>query len=381
VLVSFVYVVACRLFALVLLLARSDRSKELELLVLRHELSILRRQARCPQLRESDRLVLAALSRVMPRRSWQAFLVTPETLLRWHRRIVACRSTYPHRRPGRPAVDQEVRQLILRLARENSHWGYVRIVGELRKLGITVLATLVRNVLGRAGIPPAPERAASSWRSFLRHHGNTILACDVFTVDTVWLRRLYVLFFVSIRTRRVEYVACTSKPDTSWMTQQARNLLMDLADRSRRPRFLIPRRRHEVQPRLRQHLPQRRHGDHPNADPGAERERLRRALGRQCAQGVPRPAPDLRSPPARARPPRLHPPLQPAASTPSARPATAGSRQRNRSSAHRDPLHASGPTARPPRRSAPRIRSRGVKIEFVHPTGSGRFENSPLRPT
>jgi putative transposase len=189
VLVSFVYVVACRLFALLLLLARSDRSKELELLVLRHERSILRRQARRPERTESDRLVLAALSRVMPRRSWRAFLVTPETLLRWYRRIVARRWTYPHRRPGRPPVGQEVRQLILRLARENSHGGYVRIVGELRKLGITVSATLVRNELARAGLPPAPKRAASSWRSFLRQHGNTILACDVFTVDTVWLRR------------------------------------------------------------------------------------------------------------------------------------------------------------------------------------------------
>ena len=206
---------------------------------MRHELSILRRQARRPKLTESDRLVLAALSRVLPRRSWQTFLVTPETLLRWHRRIIARRWTYPHRRPGRPPVDAAVRHLILRLARENSHWGYVRIVGELRKLGITVSATLVRNVLARAGVPPAPERAASSWRSFLRQHGNTILACDLFTVDTVWLRRLYVLFFVSIGTRRVEYVACTSKPDTSWMSQQARNLLMDLDDRSQRPRFLI----------------------------------------------------------------------------------------------------------------------------------------------
>jgi putative transposase len=239
VLVSFVYLVACRLFALVLLLARSDRSKELELLVLRHELSILRRQARRLQLRESDRLLLAALSRVTPRRSWQAFLVTPATLLRWHRRIVACRWTYPHRRPGRPPVDREVRQLIVRLARENSHWGYVRIAGELRKLGITISATFVRRVLARAGIPPAPERAASSWRSFLRQHGNSILACDLFTVDTVWLRRLYVLFFVSIGTRRVEYVACTSHPDTAWMTQQARNLLMDVDDRGQRPRFLI----------------------------------------------------------------------------------------------------------------------------------------------
>jgi putative transposase len=239
VLVSFVYVVACRLFAFVLVLARGDRSKELELLVLRHELSILRRQARRPLLTENDRRILAALSRVLPRRSWQAFPVTPETLLRWHRRIVARRWTYPRRRPGRPAVDQEVRQLIVRLARENGHWGYVRIVGELRKLGITVSATLVRNVLARAGIPPAPERAACSWRSFLRQHADTILACDLFTVDTVWLRRLYVLFFVAIGTRRVEYVACTSKPDTSWLTQQARNLLMDLDDRGQRPRFPI----------------------------------------------------------------------------------------------------------------------------------------------
>ena len=237
--VSFVYAVACRLFALVLLLARSDCAKELELLVLRHELSILRRQAPRPRLAERDRLLLATLSRMMSRRSWQAFLVTPETLLRWHRRIVARRWTYPHRRPGRPPLDPQVRELIIRLARENGHWGYVRIVGELRKLGITVSATLVRNVLARAGVPPAPERAGPSWRSFLRQQGNTILACDLFTVDTVWLRRLYVLFFISIRTRRVEYVTTTSNPNTVWMTQQARNFLMDLEDRSQRPRFLI----------------------------------------------------------------------------------------------------------------------------------------------
>ncbi len=276
-LVQFVYLVACRLFALVLLLARSDRSKELELLVLRHELSILRRQARRPRLTESDRLVLAALSRVMPRRSWRAFPVTPETLLRWHRRIVARRWTYPHRRPGRPPVDEEGSQLILRLARENSHWGYVRIVGELRKLGINVSATLVRNVLARAGIPPAPERAGSSWRSFLRQHRQTIVAGDLFTVDTVWLRRLYVLFFVSIGTRRVEYAACTSKPDNG-MDDPAG---AQPADGSRRPppaaALPDPRPRHEVQPRLRQHLPQRRRRDRPNTDPGAERERLRRS--------------------------------------------------------------------------------------------------------
>jgi putative transposase len=138
----------------------------------------------------------------MPRRSWQAFLVTPETLLRWHRRIIAPLDVSAQ--AAGPAVGPAVRELILRLARENGHWGYVRHVGELRKLGITVSATLVRNVLARAGVPPAPEPGACDWRAFLRQHGDSILASDLFTVDTVWLRRLYVLFFVSIGTRRVE---------------------------------------------------------------------------------------------------------------------------------------------------------------------------------
>ena len=180
-LVSFVYVVACRLFALVVLLARSDRSKEFELLVLRHELSVLRRQARRPQLTERDRLVLAALSRVMPRRSWPAFHVTPETLLRWHRRIVARSWTYSHRRPGRPPLDTALRELVVRLGRENPSWGCIRIQGELRKLGIDASPTLVRNVLRREGIPPAPRRGQLEWRSFLRQHGKTILACDLFS--------------------------------------------------------------------------------------------------------------------------------------------------------------------------------------------------------
>lgn len=169
-LVSFVYVVACRVLEFVVLLVRDDRSKELEIVVLRHQLSILRRQTARPRLASRDRLVLSALSRVLPRRSWHSFFVTPETLLRWHKRIVARRWTYPHRQPGRPPLDQTVRELILRLARENAHWGYVRIAGELRKLGITVSATLVRNVLARAGVPSAPQRAQLSWGSFLRSH-------------------------------------------------------------------------------------------------------------------------------------------------------------------------------------------------------------------
>src|SRR4029453_16351624 len=145
------------------------------------------------QLREADRVFLAALSRALPRRTWSAFSVSPRTLLAWHRRLVARRWTYPHRRPGRPSISRDVRALILRLPRENSSWGYPRIAGELRKLGISVSASSVRNILVKVGVPPAPRRDAQSWRSFLRAQGESILACDFFTVDPVWLRRLYVL--------------------------------------------------------------------------------------------------------------------------------------------------------------------------------------------
>jgi putative transposase len=178
-LVSLLYLVVCRLLALLVLLARGDRSKELEILVLRHELSILRRQVGRPRFEPRDRLVLAALSRVVPRRSWSPFSVRPETLLRWHQRLVARRWTYPHRLPGRPPIEREVRELIVRLAHENTNWGYVRIVAELRKLGINVSATLVRSVLADAGIPPAPQRDRQSWRSFLRQQGASMRACGV----------------------------------------------------------------------------------------------------------------------------------------------------------------------------------------------------------
>ena len=148
---SALYVVVGRLLELLVLFARRDRAKELEILVLRHELSVLRRQAGRPRFEPHDRLLLAALSRLLPRRNWEVFLVRPETLLRWHRRLVTRRWTYPHRRPGRPPLGREVRELVLRLARENASWGYLRIVGELRKLGIAVSATSVRNILAAAG--------------------------------------------------------------------------------------------------------------------------------------------------------------------------------------------------------------------------------------
>jgi putative transposase len=237
--VSALYLVVCRLLELVVLLGRRERAKELEILVLRHELAVLRRQIGQPRFEPHDRLLLAALSRVLPRRRWNAFVVRPETLLRWHRRLVARSWTYPQRCPGRPPIDAEVRTLVVRLARENPSWGYMRIVGELRKLGISVSAASVRTILGKAGVPPAPQRDRQSWRSFLRAHSESILAADFFTVDTVLLRRLYVLVFLSIGSRRIEYVACTGSPNMAWMQQQARNLLMELDDRKRQVRFLL----------------------------------------------------------------------------------------------------------------------------------------------
>jgi putative transposase len=236
---SLVYVVVCRLFELVVLLARRERSKELEILLLRHELSILRRQVARPRLSPADRLLLVALSRLLPRHAWRSLFVRPETVLRWHRRLVARRWTYSTAGPGRPPLASQLRELVLRLARENPSWGYRRIVGELRTLGIAVSATTVRKLLAAAGLPPAPRRAQTSWRAFLRQHAAMTLACDFFTVETVWLKRLYVLVFLSLATRRVEFVACTANPDTAWMLQQARNLLMELDHREGRVRFLI----------------------------------------------------------------------------------------------------------------------------------------------
>jgi transposase InsO family protein len=165
--------------------------------------------------------------------------VKPDTLLRWHRRLVAGAWTYPHREPGRPPLDQELQQLIVRLASENPHWGYQRIKGELLQLGIRVSATAIRTTLHRHGLDPTPRRTATTWRAFLRQQAAGILACDLFTVDTVWLQRLYVLFFIELETRRVHLAGVTANPNAAWITQQARNLLLRLEEQGRRVRFLI----------------------------------------------------------------------------------------------------------------------------------------------
>ena len=155
------YLTLCRSIRLLALLARGDDAKNLEILVLRHQLAVLRRQVARPRLEPADRALLAAVSRVLPRADWSCFLVKPETLLRWHRRLVAGVWTYPHR-IGRPQLDQEVQQLIVRLARENPRWDYQRIQGELRRLGTQVSASAIRATLRRHGLDPAPRRTGIS---------------------------------------------------------------------------------------------------------------------------------------------------------------------------------------------------------------------------
>jgi len=235
---SLCYLVLRRLLQLAALRFRSDEFKELEIVVLRHELAVLRRQLARPELSPPDRVFLAAASRLLPRARWRSFVVTPTTLLRWHRRLVARRWTYP-RRVGRPPIGGEMRELVLRLARENPRWGYQRIAGELRGLGLTVSASMVRNLLQQAGLGPAGERAGLSWRQFLRTQAQSMLAVDFFTIETVSLRRLYVLFYIELGSRRVHLAGCTHNPDSAWVTQQARQLAWTLAEQATPLRFLI----------------------------------------------------------------------------------------------------------------------------------------------
>jgi putative transposase len=233
------YVALCRSIQLLMLLARGDAAKDLELLVLRHQLAVLRRQTPRPRLEPVDRALLAAVSRVLPRARWSCFFVQPETLLRWHRRLVAGAWTYPHRQTGRPPLDQEVQQLVVRLARENPRWGYQRIKGELLRLGVRISAAAIRTTLRRHGLDPAPRQSSSTWSAFLRQQAAGIVACDFFTVDTLWLQRLYVLFFIELHTRHVHLAGVTANPNGTGVAQQGRNLLLVLEERGRRLRYLL----------------------------------------------------------------------------------------------------------------------------------------------
>ena len=238
---SVVYLLVYRLLGCMMVLARRKASKDAELLVLRHENAVLRRQIGRVRYQSADRLWLAALSRLIPRRRWgEVFAVTPATLLTWHRRLVTRKWDYTNRRrPGRPSTAAAIRTVVIRIATDNPTWGHRRVQGELVKLGHPIAAATVWQILHDAGIDPAPRRTGPTCKQFLTAQARGILAVDFVHMDTVLLRRIYALIIIEHGTRRVHLAGITANPDGAWTTQAARNILMDLGQLTTSIKFLL----------------------------------------------------------------------------------------------------------------------------------------------
>jgi putative transposase len=235
---SFLYLAFVRILELLRFSRRDNSELAIEVVILRHEVAVLRRQVVRPALLPSDRALLAGLGRLLDRRRLCRFFVQPDTLLRWHRDLVRRKWTRPHR-PGRPSIPVGTVAIIVRLARENPTWGYRRIQGELARMDVVLAPSSVWAILRRHGIVPSPMCKGPTWNEFLRSQATSMLACDFFSVDTVLLKRIYVLFFIELDTRRVFVTGVTAHPTGSWVVQQARNLAMDLDERIHPIKFLI----------------------------------------------------------------------------------------------------------------------------------------------
>jgi putative transposase len=233
VLIRLVYLITMRIFAWLVLLSRSSSAKNAEILILRHELAVLRRQVTAPKPGWPDRVLLSALARLLPRALRGHRIVSPRTLLAWHQRLVKQKWTHPPS-PGRPPLPEEIRDVIIRLGTENHRWGFRRVHGELRRLGHKVSPATVRRVLRAAGLGPAPRRqpARDEWTAFLTAQASGLLATDLFHLDTIGLQRLYALFTMEVRTRTIHILGVTAHPTAAWATQQARQLLWQLGDRA-----------------------------------------------------------------------------------------------------------------------------------------------------
>jgi putative transposase len=241
VLLSILYQLMRCLLGLVAVLVRRDLGKDAELLVLRHENAVLRRQISRVSYTPADRAWLAALSRLLPRRRWaEVFPVTPATILAWHRRLVSRTWDYTaRRRPGRPPTAAAIKNLVIRMAAENPTWGHRRVQGELVRLGHRIAASTVWQILHDAGIDPVPRRSGPSWRQFLTTQAKAVLAVDFVHVDTVFLQRIYALIAVEHGSRRASLAGVSAHPTGAWTTQAARNLLMDISDRATTITFLL----------------------------------------------------------------------------------------------------------------------------------------------